>query len=163
MITGPWRAVLTSAQRRSSYIVFVSAFALQTWLVFRNMPPTDDVYWVGPLWSLSQIPFVVALASTVVCALLLWPPLVVLWGGPRSLAPFFRGALIGAAVFLASALVAHFGYFTYTAATTPNSGWAFILVPLYFASYAALPLAWMVALASAVIGGFAFAFSEATG
>jgi hypothetical protein len=45
----------------------------------------------------------------------------------------------------------------------PNAEWGFILGPIYFLMYLSLPQAWLSVLISAVIGGFAFAFSESVG
>ncbi len=156
-----WKAVWANAQRRWAYGSFVLALTLLTWLVFRTVPPTAEIHWVGPLWALSQIPIVGALASTIVCALITWPISISLLSGRRTWAPFFCGALIGVLTLLASAAITHFGYMIVESATSSRSDWAFILGPLYFLTYATLTQAWISMLASAVIGGFAFAFSEA--
>lgn len=118
---------------------------------------------MGALWALSMLPTAWALASTIVCALVLWPVLRNFFAGQSKLPTFVRGALIGIVTLLASAFLAHFANVAFEMATDSNSGWGFILGPMYFLMYASLPQAWASLLISAVIGGVTFAFSEAVG
>ena len=109
----PWQSVWTNSQRRLAYAGFVCALALETWAAFQSLPPTEEIYWVGALWALSLLPIGWALVASLVCALVLWPPLLSHFVRQSKLPQFFRGALIGTGILIASAVLAHFGYLAF--------------------------------------------------
>ena len=77
------------------------------------------------------------------------------------LAPWGRGALCGVMTLCASAFVAFFAHVAFLMATEPNSQWGFILGPIAFLLLLFAPPTWVSLIASALIGLFAAAFSEA--